>query len=1574
MAEVVGLVSAVAQLAGLAVGLTKLSYVYVSDVRSAPKSRKLYKREISALAEVLQHLKLSIEQHGTQSVTLSEADIRECLEELSSQHAKLEKNTAQFLWPFQEKEFKRTIEHLHRFRQVFSDCIATATLAKVSSANEKIDTLKRGQEQVALLDWLRQPDGLSKTLPKPTSGTGQWFINHAKFQEWLTDPPSLLWCHGPPGVGKSLIAAIAAQELSKNLSNHDSCLAYYFCDFTSQKQQTDLALLKCLLRQILPRASEDTLSFLTQRKSLLFSDPEAEDLADILAEICRTENKVYLVVDAVDELGAPKRTASLFKRLASAGCRVLLTSRKTHDLSAMLSECRSISLTRSLPEDLSKYIQRRFQESDFADVIADTSPIFEVILKRSDGLFLLAKLLMDELLDLPTVARMRKALDGLPKKLKDAFKSSAERINAQPPALRDIAHRLIGWIVSAERPLSIKEVTHAFAIEPNDVEIDEDNIIMPVTLLRICAGIVEIDEGRKTFGMTHTLAHEFWYNHIAEPVKIHEDIARTSLAYLCLKNMKSGPCKTYDELETRLEQLPFMCYAAQHWGKHASTVGVEKNLQGPILTLLRDADLRGSAFQALTYRNENMNKDVLAAIFEHLPSGQSELHVAAFWGLESIVKNFILSGINLNVADDQSWTSLHWAASKGHVNVVRILANNGANVNCLDERGWSPLIWASFIGSSSATKYLLEKGANHLVADAYGWTALHWAISRRLSEVVHILLDHHKRFMKLDEEVRMRKNFTPTLSANSSDSSMSALELAAACGDGKIFDMLLDHDSTKDREKDWVSSYGLSDGSFDPPTSTNIWRIMNKMERMRGMEIYIDWHDTSYKNIQQWKSNMLHSAIKDEKMSIVQLLTGMGIDVNAGEFLRPALHAAACKQNASFVQILLDNGADVSSRDFYGQTALHQAILNGFEETVKVLIEGHSDVNARTLYNHEERSDSVYYMRGRHDNGLLGIDFRGQGTSSLTPLMLAAGDVGTPGLFSQQQSNIVELLLLHGADVSLKEEDGAGRTCLHFAAATCHPETVQRIIAAGADINALDDSEAAPLHYAAQYGNPAAIHVLLQAGAEINACDSSGRSILHFAALSCNYEVIQDLIKSGADSNAIDNKGRNTIHYLAGSSLAKNLGFKTLKRVFQLLYPIPDPIRLNTEAIIRNNICRPDRNCRHKSGLDNVTPLSKTILDEKWDLFHILREADAEILSPSCYLIRDAVREIQPAALEYCLQRIDMAEVVDCLKKNPAYFLIRENTIPEDLDAMLSITSPLDMDINENKSYFGTKISMAAKISKADGMACVLLKHGSDPYAQDPNLDPFLLAAAYENWGFLHDLIVHSPRPAPEGHWLRTFDVLNPPEGGKPEQFCIALQQSGAIKMHGSFLFATSLAKGNTTLAKLLISNGLNLEEKDTYGWRPLHHAVYRQSPTIVDDLLAAGADPNAQTKLWNRTFYPKPYSHEESTWHGTALHLSALMANVSIANALVDQGADVNASAGTNVHVLFGPRPLDIALGMEKMYMLNVQPLCGSRLEIARLLLGNGADPGTVADRIRTRDLPKFQGFVDVWEQIRSW
>lgn len=118
-----------------------------------------------------------------------------------------------------------------------------------------------------------------------------------------------------------------------------------------------------------------------------------------------------------------------------------------------------------------------------------------------------------------------------------------------------------------------------------------------------------------------------------------------------------------------------------------------------------------------------------------------------------------------------------------------------------------------------------------------------------------------------------------------------------------------------------------------------------------------------------------------------------------------------------------------------------------------------------------------------------------------------------------------------------------GDTALHLAAAGYRVEIIRRLLAAGADSNAVTNHRrSGPLHYAADgfMTGPVwdakrqvkTIEVLLDAGASINAQDKNGAAPLHRAVRTRCAAAVRCLLKAGTDPT-LKNKSGSTPFHLA---------------------------------------------------------------------------------------------------------------------------------------------------------------------------------------------------------------------------------------------------------------------------------------------------------------------------------------------------------------------------------------------------------------------------------------------------------
>ena len=230
------------------------------------------------------------------------------------------------------------------------------------------------------------------------------------------------------------------------------------------------------------------------------------------------------------------------------------------------------------------------------------------------------------------------------------------------------------------------------------------------------------------------------------------------------------------------------------------------------------------------------------------------------------------------------------------------------------------------------------------------------------------------------------------------------------------------------------------------------------------------------------------------------------IDVNAtaGDGAT-ALHWAAHRNDLTIADLLIRAGARANAANDLGATPLHLACTNRSAPMVARLLAAHGDANARLL-----NGETVLMTCAR------------------------AGD-----------AQAVKALLLAGADVNAAEREHH-QTALMWAVAERHPDVVQLLIDAHADVGArsfvydqtvVDEQTqragreelnytvkrggATPLLFAARVGDVASARLLLHAGADANDAQPDGVSALVLAAHSGNGPLAALLLDDGANPDTL---------------------------------------------------------------------------------------------------------------------------------------------------------------------------------------------------------------------------------------------------------------------------------------------------------------------------------------------------------------------------------------------------------------------------------------------------------------------
>jgi ankyrin repeat protein len=212
-----------------------------------------------------------------------------------------------------------------------------------------------------------------------------------------------------------------------------------------------------------------------------------------------------------------------------------------------------------------------------------------------------------------------------------------------------------------------------------------------------------------------------------------------------------------------------------------------------------------------------------------------------------------------------------------------------------------------------------------------------------------------------------------------------------------------------------------------------------------------------------------------------------------------------------------------------------------------------------------------------------------------------------------------------------------GSTALHQAAFDGNVAEAQRLIKAGADVNAVNAYGVNAMQLAADSANTPLIALLLKAGADPVSANADRETALHLVARAGNVEAAKLLLKAGAKVDSVETFGGQTplmwavarrhpemVEFLAsnGASVNARSTIRDYQRVVTaesrakslnrggltpLLYAARENCRECVEILLRH---KADVNLADPAG---IVPLSVAMLNANWDIARRLIEAGADV-------------------------------------------------------------------------------------------------------------------------------------------------------------------------------------------------------------------------------------------------------------------------------------------------------------------------------------------------------------------------
>ncbi|KAJ7444186.1 ankyrin repeat domain-containing protein [Mycena latifolia] len=910
MAEALGALASVLQLTDTILKARE----YFKDFHEAPTEQKKLFSEMEGLKSLL----MELDKRVTGSPT--SAAFQEMVEPLATFETTLElvpkklgpvdglsKLTRRLSWTlWSKREVAVYLEELERIKTLINLWLTMDIwdVGQKQISNQDTDRRKEILDWMSPLNFLQRQADVFGTLQ---TGTGEWLLSEAGFQDWEAGSGKVLLCQGIPGAGKTVLSSLVVHHLETRARTTDIGLACIYLNHKETETQTISNLLGALATQLLlGKDIPPAVHSLYEQHLARRTKPNVDEFHKSLALAVALYPKVYFVIDALDEY--PENYRHLFLNYLVAlipPVNVMMTSRPHINLDSQFSTLKTIEVY-ATGDDIYRYLDTQIQNSVRLSKHVRTRPEL-----KDEIQFLLAKLHIESLATKNTIKAVREALHHLPKDLQHTYDEAMERINHQTEDDRQLGMLALTWVANAKRPLSAAELREALAIEPESTFLDMDNLLDTDIILSACAGLIIVDEAVSVVRLIHYTTQDYLDSIQSKQFPLaHITIVSTCLTYLSFPEFEVIPGHwEEEEQESLFVAHPFLKYA-QYCLMHA---------KGKPEHLLQDklmAFLIGASQFTRVWNDTVPWKGVFTDYY--FPA----LCLSAACDLEVTMRQLLAQGI----APEDMDAALCAASSNGHIHLVQLLIDAGAKINSQDDYYGYPLAAASENGHKPVVQLLIENGAEvNAEGGDYG-NALHNASLGGHAPVVHLLIQHGAEVNAQGGDygnalqaasTKGHKSVVQLLIENSADVNAqgrdngNALQAAALHGHESVVQLLIEKGADVNAHGGYYG-YALSAASVRGHESVVQLLIEKGADVNAQGGIY---------------GNALQAASETGRDSVVQLLIKKYADVNAqGGFYGNALQAASAMGHTSVVQFLLNKGKSTSPPDCQSQSASQSAL------------------------------------------------------------------------------------------------------------------------------------------------------------------------------------------------------------------------------------------------------------------------------------------------------------------------------------------------------------------------------------------------------------------------------------------------------------------------------------------------------------------------------------------------------------------------------------------------------------------------------------------------------------------------
>ncbi|KAK0934692.1 hypothetical protein LTR29_013698 [Friedmanniomyces endolithicus] len=682
----------------------------------------------------------------------------------------------EFLGIVDAAEVRRTPELWRVLENI--DVKVDEVLATGRSTHVMIERSTADAQRDKTHQWLSPPDpsmNHNKALQQRHAGTGHWFVKGETFSSFKDGKLPILWLHGIPGCGKTVLSSTIIEDLRASSAATATALLYFYFDFNDQRKQTFDSALRSLVCQM-AHQSDGAFEQLDQLRRN--GQPSTQELSQILEKMLYGGDRVTMVLDALDECTTRVELLKWIQQLMApeiGSVQMLVTSRQEYDINLVLKKIVGKKATIPLEQgdvdvDIGAYVHARIRtDSDWERWRSKPQVQHDIevgLMEKAKGMFRWAACQLDSLAKCVNRPQLTQALTTLPATLDGTYARILDQI---PDEYRQDSIRLLQVLTWSPRPLRIEELVDFLAVDlHNEPGFDVENRMpVPGEIVRLCSSLVTIvetsqyseerdsdweetssnsEEGKgkyeigaqggqmtREMRLAHFSVKEYIISErLDERYQVHlrgmpsaACIASALLTYL----LNIGGDIDLAELKTK---FPLSHYSARYWTDFAVYAETsDESVPELAIRLLSDGRAR-ARWLSLDDPSPPLRKGELP----------QPLYYAALCGLERSTSLLLDKGVDFDAQGGLPGNALQAACVGGHEKIAEMLLRNGADVDAQGGAYGNALQAACARGSEKIVEMLLSNGADvHAQGGAYG-NALQAACTVGYEKIAEMLLSH----------------------------------------------------------------------------------------------------------------------------------------------------------------------------------------------------------------------------------------------------------------------------------------------------------------------------------------------------------------------------------------------------------------------------------------------------------------------------------------------------------------------------------------------------------------------------------------------------------------------------------------------------------------------------------------------------------------------------------------------------------------------------------------------------------------------------------------------------------------